>query len=259
MAQTAPSNELYLRDDLSTQLLGLGLVNVLHQHTLVLKDVTLRLDVQGMVSIRELGNNNQLVNLPHYGYEHNGIFPFPTIASKIKIQTLLVDLARLAVLPKQPPQDTHTPHPEDLAGHTGISGTMAFTGASVTTDTLGGELHTNAEVRVNGGGLADNQTILDELTNVLAWVNDDGRAMMAGLIPQSRCVQDFRLLNPTIYCLTMTKNVMSRYPKTQRNHWTCMQQAFLEAHKVHNFAPHSKSSHKPLHKKASELHMCVLP
>ena len=38
-------------EDLGTALLGLGLVDVLHQHALVLEDITLRLLIEDMVPV----------------------------------------------------------------------------------------------------------------------------------------------------------------------------------------------------------------
>jgi len=43
-------------EDLGTALLGLGLVDVLHQHALVLEDVTLRLLIEDMVPVNHLNS-----------------------------------------------------------------------------------------------------------------------------------------------------------------------------------------------------------
>ena len=43
-----------------------------------------------------------------------------------------VDFLVLSVFLQQSPQDSHTPHPQFLNGHTGVGRTFALTGARVT-------------------------------------------------------------------------------------------------------------------------------
>ena len=43
-----------------------------------------------------------------------------------------VDFLVLSVFLQQSPQDSHTPHPQFLDGHTGVGRTFALTGARVT-------------------------------------------------------------------------------------------------------------------------------
>jgi hypothetical protein len=81
-----------------------------------------------------------------------------------------VDLAGLAVLAEETAEDTLAAHPDDGGGHTGLSGTLALTGARVTTSALGSELLAVTEERVHGLGLLDDETILDELADVLAYL-----------------------------------------------------------------------------------------
>jgi hypothetical protein len=120
-------------DGLGSELLSLSLVDVLHQDTLVLEDVTLRLEVQGVIQV-------------------------------------LVDLTGFSVLAEKTTEDTHTAHPQDLTRHTSIGSTLALTVAHVATSTLSSGVLTNAEARVADLGLADDKTVLDELANVLARV-----------------------------------------------------------------------------------------
>ena len=119
-------------DQLGTELLSLGLVDVLHKDTLVLEDVTLGLHVEDVVKVT-------------------------------------VDLAGLTVLAQETTENTLTTHPDDGGGHTGLGGTLTLTGTGVTTSTLGSELLAVTEKRVHGLGLLDDETILDELANVLAY------------------------------------------------------------------------------------------
>lgn len=52
---------------------------------------------------------------------------------------MLVDFAGLSVLSEQPSQHSLSPHPLNLGGHTGLSSTLSFTGAGVTTLSLCGK------------------------------------------------------------------------------------------------------------------------
>jgi len=117
--------------ELGAVLLGLGGEDVLHQNTLVLEGVTLGLHVKGVVKV-------------------------------------LVNLLGLPVLAEEPPQDTHTPHPDNLLGHTGVGGTLPLTGARVATLPLGEEAGAGAGPGVHSLGLPDHKAVLDELTDILA-------------------------------------------------------------------------------------------
>jgi hypothetical protein len=116
---------------LGSELLSLSLVNVFHQDTLVLENITLGLEVQGVVQV-------------------------------------LVDLASFSVLAEETTKDTHAAHPQDLTGHTGISSTLTLTVTHVATSTLSSGVLTNTETRVADLGLTDDKTVLDELADVLA-------------------------------------------------------------------------------------------
>jgi hypothetical protein len=120
-------------EGLGTDLLSLSLVDVFHQDTLVLETVTLGLEVKMAVQV-------------------------------------LIDLTGFSVLGKETTEDTHTTHPDDLAGHTGVGGTLSLTVTHVATETLGSGTLTNTEARVGDLGLADDETVLDELTNVGAFL-----------------------------------------------------------------------------------------
>jgi len=133
-------------DGLCTELLGLGLVDVFHEDTLVLKHITLGLEVQGVVQV-------------------------------------LVDLASFSVLAEKATEDSHAAHPQNLTGHTGISGTLALTVTHVATSTLGSSVLANTETRVRNLGLADDQTILNELANVLARVGVGDLVGFIGIEP----------------------------------------------------------------------------
>jgi hypothetical protein len=85
---------------LGTDLFSLGLVDVFHQDTLVLETVTLGLEVKVVIQV-------------------------------------LVDLTSFSVLGEETTENTHTTHPDNLAGHTSIGSTLSLTVTHVATVTLG--------------------------------------------------------------------------------------------------------------------------
>lgn len=126
---------------LGPELLGLGLVDVLHEDTLVLEHVTLRLQVELVV---------------------------PGVRKKSwkRYVQMLVDLASLTVLPEQATQNTLAAHPLDLGRETSLGGTLTLTVTGVTADTLGGVQVTGALARVRHKRLLDDLAILDELADI---------------------------------------------------------------------------------------------
>jgi hypothetical protein len=116
---------------LSTSLLSLSLVNVFHQDALVLEHITLHLHVQIVVE-------------------------------------MAIDLLGLAVLLQETTENTHAGHPEEFHWHTSVCCTLALSVATVTALSAGNGVLANAETRVDNDGFLDNQTILDELADVLA-------------------------------------------------------------------------------------------
>ena len=162
-----------VRNELGTRLLRLGLVNVLHQHTLVLEDVTLSLHVKDVVPASTKYRQS---------YSSSpGLHPITIRPQHFHLQ-VPVDLARLTVLAQQTTEDTHAAHPEDSGGHTGLSGTVTLTGAGVTAETLSRSLLADTETRVGGFGLADDKTILGKLADVLACCR-----LVGGVVEVSVC------------------------------------------------------------------------
>jgi hypothetical protein len=105
-------------------------MNVLHQYTLVLKNVTLGFQVQSVVQVT-------------------------------------INLAGCTVLAQETTQDALTAHPDDLRRHACIGSTATLTGTGVTTLAFSGKTLTRAESGLANIWLANNQTILDQFTNVL--------------------------------------------------------------------------------------------
>ena len=83
---------------------------------------------------------------------------------------MLVDLSSLSVLPQQPAQNPLSPHPLNLGGHPSLCGTLPLTLAGMSALALGSEKIPSASARVNGGGLDDDSTVLDEFLYVRAGV-----------------------------------------------------------------------------------------
>ena len=151
-------------EDLGAGLLGLGLVDVLHQDTLVLEDVTLGLLVELVVAAG--------CRVSEGGSE-----------SRSGDAQMLVDLASLPVLPQQAAKHALPPHPLNLRRHTGLGRTLALTRAGVATLALCGKKFLCACARVNGGGLDDDAAILDELLHVGAGVGVPNLSLLSGVQP----------------------------------------------------------------------------
>lgn len=120
-----------VRSKLNTSLLSLGLVDVLHKDTLVLEDVTLNLEVELVVDV-------------------------------------LIDLASLAVLAKHATEDAHAAQPNDLRWHAALAGTTTLTDTRVAALGLGLGHTADTEARVDGLGLLDDESVLDQLSHSLA-------------------------------------------------------------------------------------------
>lgn len=107
-----------------------------------------------------------------------------TLAEVVELVVeVLVDLAVVAVLDEEAAEDTEAAHPEDLAGHTGIGGTLPLTEATVATVAAGEVQLAGAGPRVLGDGLADDQAIGDELAHGLAGVGVANLADLVGVEP----------------------------------------------------------------------------
>ena len=82
---------------------------------------------------------------------------------------MLVDLLCLAVLAQQVPEHPHAPDPQDLDRHTGVGRSLALAMAHVTALATSLGILAHAGTGVDLDGLADDQTILDQLADVLTW------------------------------------------------------------------------------------------
>ena len=146
---------------LRARLLRLGLVDMLHKHTLVLEHVTLRLEVELVVP---------------------GAGQYLYSPSRMAHVQMLVNLARLAVLPQQTAEHTLAAHPLHLGRETSLGGTLALTGTGVTTETLGSVGPADALLRGRIGRLADNLTVLDQLPHIGTGVGVADVALLGGVL-----------------------------------------------------------------------------
>ena len=98
---------------------------------------------------------------------------------------MLVDLSSLTVLSQQSTKHTNATHPEKLLGDTGVHGTTALSVTSVVATSLGVVTNMHTGAGVHQLVLAHNQTVLDELTDVLAGVSEGDLVNLAGVHPHS--------------------------------------------------------------------------
>jgi len=83
---------------------------------------------------------------------------------------MLVDLPGSTVLDEETAKYTETAHPEDLARHTCVLGTLPLTEAGVATGPLSVGQDSGARARVHGCGLLDDETVPNELADSLTGV-----------------------------------------------------------------------------------------
>jgi len=122
----------FLEDSL-TLLLGLRLVNMFDQGTLVLEGVTLAQLIQLMVKV-------------------------------------FVNLASSTVLDKKTAENPQTSHPKNLTRHSRIRCTLSLTEASVSANSSCGVQLPSTGSRVHGHRLADDESIADQFSDRLAGV-----------------------------------------------------------------------------------------
>lgn len=96
---------------------------------------------------------------------HNQIFSF--LSPSQHYSQVLVYLLGLPVLAQQVPQHTHAADPQDLGGHTSIGRSLALAMAHVATLATGQGILADTSTGVHLDRLADNETILDQLADVL--------------------------------------------------------------------------------------------
>ena len=78
-----------------------------------------------------------------------------------------IDFLGFPVAFQQTTEDTHAANPKELLGHTGVSSTLPLTKTRVTAFTASFSVLANTSSGVDSHRLLDDQTILDQLTDVL--------------------------------------------------------------------------------------------
>jgi hypothetical protein len=129
-----------------TSLLRLSLVDVLNKRSLVLESVTLA----------------QMVKL---------------------VVKVLINLSGSTVLDEQTTENAESSHPEDLAGHTSIGGTLPLTETHMTTFAAGVGESGGSGAGVHGHGFLDDEAVGDEFADSLAGVGVADFAHLVGVEP----------------------------------------------------------------------------
>ena len=107
-----------------------------------------------------------------------------TLAAVVQLVVeVLVDLSAGTVLDQKTAEDSEAAHPEDLARHTGIGGTLTLTVATVSALSSGEVQLASARSRVLGDGLSDDEAIGDELSDGLTRVGVGDLALLVGVEP----------------------------------------------------------------------------
>jgi len=122
-----------IRQLLGPKSFGLLLMDKLHQNALILENVTLALNVELVIKVA-------------------------------------IDLLVLSVLLQETTQNAHPPHPQLLDRHTRVGGTLSLTGAGVASLSSCQSILPRPGARMNGLRLLDDQTVLDQATDVLSRV-----------------------------------------------------------------------------------------
>jgi hypothetical protein len=96
---------------------------------------------------------------------------------------VFVDLLRLSILAQQSTKYSLSPHPEHFERCTGILGTLAATIASVSSLILGLDVTLVSRLRVYRVRLANNEAVLNQLSNVLSAVGCANLRCLVGVEP----------------------------------------------------------------------------
>jgi len=82
---------------------------------------------------------------------------------------VLVDLLGITVLSEESSENSHSADPDDLGGQTGITSTLSLTGTGVSSLSLGEKVLSDSGAGVDHLWLTNDQTILDQLSDVLTY------------------------------------------------------------------------------------------
>jgi len=94
------------------------------------------------------------------------ILELVTFAGKVELVVLvLVNLFGFSVFSEEVSEHSLSAHPEDLAGHSGLAGTFALTGAGVATSSFLFQVSSGSRTGVHLHGFLHDETVFDQFTN----------------------------------------------------------------------------------------------
>jgi hypothetical protein len=107
-----------------------------------------------------------------------------TLGFQVKfVVEMLVDLFGIAVALEEMSQDARSANPKDLLGHTGIPRTTSFTIAHMTALSSCFQRFAGTESRMYGHRFTDDQTVLDEASDVLSGIGVGDLVHFIGIQP----------------------------------------------------------------------------
>jgi len=118
--------------------------------------------------------------------KHILVLELVTLGGEVKsVIHLAIDLLLLSIPTEQSTEDAKATHPQDLLGHTGVFGTLSLTGTLMATVALGKGPHLCAGARVSSNIFPHDQSVLDELPDILAGVGESDFAALIGVNPHA--------------------------------------------------------------------------
>ena len=94
------------------------------------------------------------------------ILELVTLAGEVELVVLvLVNLFGFSVFSEEVSEHSLSAHPEDLGGHSSLSGTSSFTSASVSTSSFLFQVSSSSRARVHLHGFFHDETVFDQFTN----------------------------------------------------------------------------------------------
>lgn len=143
---------------------GLGLL----LGSLFTKDLVL-LAVSVGFSFEGLGTGSFKLKLDDGFHQNSLVLVHVTLDLVVQFTVqVLIDLLLGSVLLQKSAKDSDAAHPQSLFRHTSVSGTSTATETRVSTKALSSISFSYASSGVDLDGLLDNQTIIEQLANVLA-------------------------------------------------------------------------------------------
>ena len=147
--------------------------------SLVLDNASLSLTSLGLL-LKGLSLDGLSLSLVDGLNQDSLVLELVTLGSHVEeVIDVVIDLSLLAVLAEQSTENSLSSDPQNLGGHTSLSGTSTLAGSHVATLSLGLKIQSNSGARVDGDGLLNDETILNQLSNRLSGVCDGD---IAGLV-----------------------------------------------------------------------------